>query len=101
MKDRLKQLVQTFGSYRIQKGGEEYIFKCPECQRWKLSYNPKKEMLHPCFRCSFKVKLPRLIKKIGRVFERKVKEPEDQPIELPEGLRYADTQASAVRFLKS
>lgn len=80
MKDRVRQLVHRFGPFKSQKGGSELIFRCPDCDKMKLSYNVAKNMFHPCWSCSFSVRLKRTAKRFLKAFEPGKKVAEDQPL---------------------
>lgn len=42
------------------------MFRCPDCGKPnKLSYNPQKDVFHPCWSCTWTVKAGRLFKRIG------------------------------------
>ena len=97
MDNRLSSLVRTFGPYKIQKDGDELLFKCPKGCGWKLSYSPAKEVFHPCFRCTWTVKLKRTGKKLVRAIQPRQKEAEDLPIEIP-GFRPVVT-GEVIKFL--
>lgn len=46
----VQELVQKYGKYTLRKGGEELVFACPNCHRFKFEVNIKKNVFH-CFVC--------------------------------------------------
>ncbi len=47
----IKNLLRKLGNFTTRKGGQEYIFTCPDCRRPKLEVNLKKKVYY-CFYCS-------------------------------------------------
>src|SRR3990167_5931733 len=64
---------------RVEKGGEEEVYKCPKCKRPKFYVNFKKEKAH-CFWCSYKTRLPRMLKNAVRSILPRSGEPELKPL---------------------